>query len=100
MKEWFKKGEHWVWFSASTVSISVVLVVGLLLMISFRGLVHFWPHSVYEYEVKTDNGKLEQVVGELHEVKSKEFKDPKAEDGIVRIPQYLLKVGNRDVYGI
>lgn len=100
MKEWFKKGEHWVWFSASTVSISVVLVVGLLLMISFRGLVHFWPHSVYEYEVKTNNGHIEQVVGELHEVKSKEFKDSGAEDGIVRIPQYLLKVGNRDVYGI
>jgi phosphate transport system permease protein len=100
MKEWFKKGEHWVWFSASTVSISVVLVVGLLLMISFRGLVHFWPHPVYEYEVKTNNGQIEQVVGELHEVKSKEFKDSDAEDGIVRIPQYLLKVGNRDVYGI
>ncbi len=100
MKEWFKKGEHWVWFSASTVSISVVLVVGLLLMISFRGLVHFWPHPVYEYEVKTNNGHIEQVVGELHEVKSKEFKDSDAEDGIVRIPQYLLKVGNRDVYGI
>lgn len=100
MKEWFKKGEHWVWFSASTVSISVVLVIGLLLMISFRGLVHFWPHEVYEYEVKTDNGKIEQVVGELHDTKLKEFQDKSYKDGIKKIPQFLVKVGNRDVYGI
>ncbi|MGC9385909.1 MAG: phosphate ABC transporter permease PstA [Hydrogenovibrio sp.] len=100
MKEWFKKGEHWVWFSASTVSISVVLVVGLLLMISFRGLVHFWPHSVYEYDIKTDNGQIEQIVGELHDVKDKEFPDPKNPEAVIRIPQFLLKTGNRDVYGI
>lgn len=100
MKEWLKKGEHWVWFSASTVSISVVLVIGLLLMISFRGLVHFWPHEVYEYEVKTDNGQIERVVGELHDSKLKEFKDKTFKDGVKKIPQLLIKVGNRDVYGI
>ena len=99
MKDWFKKGEHWVWFSASTVSISVVLVIGLLLMISYRGLVHFWPHEVYKYEVQLDNGNVEQVVGELHNTKDKEFKDDKTGD-VTKIPQYLMKVGNRDVYGI
>jgi len=100
MKEWFKKGEHWVWFSASTVSISVVLVIGLLLMISFRGLVHFWPHEVYEYEFKAENGQIERIVGELHDTKLKEFPDNSSEEGIKKIPQFLIKVGNRDIYGM
>lgn len=99
MKAWFKEGEHWVWFSAASVSISVVLVVGLLLMISVRGLVHFWPHEVYDYQLKTENGQTEQIVGELHDTKLKEFKN--SETGVIeKIPQFLMKVGNRDIYGI
>lgn len=99
MKAWFKEGEHWVWFSAASVSISVVLVIGLLLMISVRGLVHFWPHEVYDYQVNTEQGQTEQIVGELHETKLKEFEN--STTGMIeKIPQFLMKVGNRDIYGI
>jgi len=99
MKAWFKEGEHWVWFSAASVSISVVLVLGLLSMISVRGLVHFWPHEVYDYQLKTDDGQFEQIVGELHDTKLKEFKNQQT--GVIeKIPQFLMKVGNRDIYGI
>ncbi|PLA75096.1 phosphate ABC transporter, permease protein PstA [Hydrogenovibrio sp. SC-1] len=99
MKAWFKEGEHWVWFSAASVSISVVLVVGLLLMISIRGLVHFWPHEVYDYQLQSENGQTEQIVGELHDTKLKEIKN--SESGMIeKIPQFLMKVGNRDIYGI
>lgn len=100
MKEWFKKGEHWIWFSASTVSISVVLVFGLLAMISYKGLVHFWPHAVYHVEVVHDNGQNEVVIGELHDTGVKEISDPNAPRGVKEVPQYLFKIGNRDVYGI
>jgi len=41
MRNWFNKGEHWIWFSASAVSVSVVLVFGLLAMIAYKGLLHF-----------------------------------------------------------
>jgi len=99
MKAWFKEGEHWVWFSAASVSISVVLVLGLLSMISVRGLVHFWPHEVYDYQLKTDDGQFEQIVGELHDTKLKEFKNQQT--GVIeKITQFLMKVGNRDIYGI
>lgn len=102
MGNWLKRGEHWVWFSSTAVSISVILVVGLMLMISYRGLVHFWPHAVYQYQVKENDGKIEEVVGELHKVKDKDFVIT-GPDGDVQektVPQYLMKVGNRDVYGI
>ena len=101
MKQWFNKGEHWVWFSASAVSISVILVVGLVLMITYKGLIHFWPHQVYSFQVNT-NGHIETIVGELHQQKVKEI-EIKTEDGTFitkEVPQYLMKVGNRDVYGV
>ncbi|KUJ71511.1 phosphate ABC transporter permease PstA [Thiomicrospira sp. WB1] len=100
MRDWFKQGEHWVWFSAATVSISFVLVIGLVLLIAVRGLVHFWPHSVYEIELKNDQGKLETLVGEIHDTQTKPIVDPQDPDMAVRkVPQWLVKVGNRDVYG-
>ncbi|BBP42881.1 phosphate ABC transporter permease PstA [Thiosulfativibrio zosterae] len=98
MKDWFKKGEHWIWFSASAVSISVVLVFGLLLMISYKGLIHFWAHDVYTYNITQSNGQLENIVGELHDTKLKEFTQANGE--VKKIPQFLMKVGNRDIYGI
>lgn len=100
MREWMKKGEHWIWFSAATVSISLILVFGLLGMISYKGLSHFWPHEVYNVQVQHADGTTETVVGELHDSKMKEESDPSAPHGKVEIPQYLFKVGNRDVYGI
>ena len=101
LKEWFNKGEHWVWFSASAVSISVVLVVGLIMMITYKGMVHFWPHTVHTFELNT-NGKVETIVGELHQQKMKEVMVDVG-DGVklkTEVPQYLMKVGNRDVYGV
>ncbi len=99
MKEWLNKGEHWIWLSASTVSISVVLVLSLLAMISYKGLSHFWPHPVYEFNIGSDTtGEKTLVVGELHDSKNRIVVE---ESGIkTLVPQYLLKVGNRDVFGI
>lgn len=101
MKEWFKKGEHWVWFSASAVSVSVILVVGLISMITYKGLIHFWPHQVYTFQLNT-NGHIETIVGEIYQEKFKKVLvqvDEKTSEE-KKIVQYLLKVGNRDVYGI
>ncbi len=98
MKEWLNKGEHWIWLSASTVSISVVLVLGLLAMISYKGLAHFWPHPVYEFNIGSANAEKTLIVGELSESKNKIEVD---EAGLkTLVPQYLIKVGNRDVFGI
>ncbi|WP_127471267.1 phosphate ABC transporter permease PstA [Thiomicrorhabdus aquaedulcis] len=102
MKTWFKKGEHWIWFSASTVSISLVLVFGLLAMITYKGLIHFWPHEVYEVSVKQPNGQLETVIGEWQDSKMLvvESDAPEAIHGKIDVPQHLIKTGNRDILGI
>lgn len=98
MKSWFNKGEHWIWMSSAMVSISVILVIGLIAMITYRGAVHFWPHTVYEFNVE-QAGQTETVIGEQRDFKERQFTDPQTgeqKEGV----QYLIKVGNRDVYGI
>jgi len=98
MKDWFNKGEHWIWMSSSMVSISVVLVMGLIGMITYKGAVHFWPHAVYEYQVE-QNGQTEMVIGELRDSKSRDVTDSQTGEE-KELTQYLIKIGNRDVYGI
>lgn len=98
MKEWFNKGEHWIWMSSATVAISVVLVFGLFFMIAYKGLVHFWPHTVYEYQLNQGD-QVERVVGELRDTKIKEVFNGEGQ-APAEVPQLLIKVGNRDVYGI
>lgn len=98
MKEWLNKGEHWIWLSSAMVSISVVLVFGLMAMITYKGALHFWPHAVYEFQVE-QNGQTETVLGELRDSKSRDVTDMQTGEE-TEMTQSLIKVGNRDVYGI
>ncbi|GAB6042819.1 phosphate ABC transporter permease PstA [Endothiovibrio diazotrophicus] len=106
MKEWFKSGVPWVWLTAGSVSISVIMVVGLLVLIAVRGLGHFWPHSVVEFDYRNNDGSQEQVLAEVVE----EEEIPVARlasagytgemSGKKLISRYLVKTGNRDVSGL
>ena len=49
MKRWFASGTPWIWLNAGALTISMVMVVGLLALITVRGLAHFWPDPVVEY---------------------------------------------------
>lgn len=101
MKTWFNKGEHWVWFSASAVSVAVVLIFGLLMLIAVRGLSHFWPHQVYNFEVTSAGQTQSEVVtGEIHNSRIREFDNPEQPGVKVKEPQLLIKTGNRDLYAL
>jgi phosphate transport system permease protein len=101
MKTWFKSGAPWIWMTGGAVSVSLVAVIGLLMLIGWRGLVYFWPHTIYEWHV-TDNGKPEVIIGELYEhelvpsarIQAMGVKLP-ANVGEV-ITRYLVKTGNRE----
>ncbi|MEQ8663677.1 MAG: hypothetical protein RLW62_22905, partial [Gammaproteobacteria bacterium] len=58
---WLRSGLPWIWLTAGTVSFSLVMVFGLLMLITARGTGHFWPQDVAGFEL--DSG--EQVLGEL-----------------------------------
>jgi phosphate transport system permease protein len=100
MKTWMNKGEHWVWFSASAASIAVVLVFGLLMLIAARGLTHFWPHTIYEFQLMDGNNNQISYTAELRNERIRVTENPDNPDVKLRENQLLLKTANRDVYGL
>src|SRR3569833_1561886 len=63
---WVGTGAPWVWLSAGAVSISLVMVFGLLFFIASKGLVYFWPHDVAELDHRED-GQTVRLIGEMHD---------------------------------
>lgn len=103
--KWFKSGSPWIWLSGSTVTVSMLMVVGLLGLIAVRGLSYFWPADVYQFEYKDKNEKMVAVLGEIYgseEVQKQALRDKGQSDvapGDGTITQYLIKTGNRDLHG-
>jgi phosphate transport system permease protein len=104
MRAWFKSGTPWIWINAGAVAVSLVAVIGLLLLILFRGMIHFWPANITAFHYENDNSmttviaeiiESEKVpVESLHNIDSTVTGD---EDGM--ITRYLAKTGNRDILG-
>ncbi|MCF6211992.1 MAG: phosphate ABC transporter permease PstA [Gammaproteobacteria bacterium] len=103
IRHWFQTGKPWIWFTASAVSISMILVFGLLLLIAARGLGHFWPGDILEFQYQEQGGETPILIGEIHdeeEVTAVRLRDAGIEiDGDDPVTRYLLKIGNRDIYG-
>ena len=64
MKIWFDSGKPWVWLNAGAVSISLVMVVGLIGLIAVRGLSHFWPADIVELTYVEPGEEKVMLVGE------------------------------------
>ena len=100
--EWFESGKPWIWLTAGAVSISMVMVFGLLGLIAARGLHHFWPKDVIDMHYVEPDGQVVRLLGEIHDsevvtaARLRSAGIPLPEDADVET-RYLLKTGNRDV---
>lgn len=104
LRKWFASGSPWVWLNAGAVAISVVLVLGLLGVIASRGLVHFWPASLQQYQYTDNSGAQMAVLGERvqrEQVTAEQIRNSGIEvpEGVEILDRQLIKVGNRDLYG-
>jgi len=106
IRAWFKTGAPWVWLNAAAVSLSLIMVFGLLLLIAIRGLGHFWPAPVAAFEyVENGNDQASTVIGEVVESQVLKPELAKAagytpEQAAAGLTQYLIKTGNRDISGL
>lgn len=105
LKSWFKSGAPGVWISAGAVSISVIMTIGLLLLISVRGLGYFWPADLMQASYQIPGQEARLIVGELvqeEEVSRARLKSagfPVTDEGAEFMTRDLIKVGNREIYG-
>ncbi|EWH02569.1 phosphate ABC transporter permease PstA, partial [Halomonas sp. BC04] len=108
MKHWWKSGAPWVWLNAGAVAVSIIMVVGLIGLIAVRGLSHFYPSEIVEFQVGDPELGLGQMVMGEH-VRSETIPVPVARDAGIAVPpefdsddlvtRHLIKQGNRDVTG-
>lgn len=103
-KKWFKSGEPMIWLNAAAVSVSLIIVIGLLALIAVRGLGHFWPKPVMEAVYAVSNEPEFKLMGEVHEVEEVSIASLKElgvniETQAEWVERSLLKTGNRDITG-
>ncbi|MDV5248411.1 phosphate ABC transporter permease PstA [Shewanella xiamenensis] len=106
MGKWVKSGSPWIWMTGGAVSISLIAVLGLLLLIAWRGLSFFWPATIYQWELEDSSGVRSTLIGEIYdreEVPTERltaaghvFKQPPGEF----VTRYLVKTGNREFVGL
>ncbi len=104
MREWWKSGSPWIWLNGGAVTISMVMVFGLIALILVRGFGAFWPHPVLETTYEVPGTDAVAVVGELRRSETltgaamRDAGVPIPEDQLV-VTRHLVKLGNRDVTG-
>ncbi|MGR8933732.1 MAG: phosphate ABC transporter permease PstA [Gammaproteobacteria bacterium] len=105
IRQWFRTGAPWVWLNAGAVSINIILVCGLLGLIAVRGLGHFWPSDIAEFNYRDKDGSKQTIIGEIIDsetISARRAKDAgyKVDGNAGEYVQYQIKTGNRDVTGM
>lgn len=106
MGKWIKSGSPWIWMTGGAVSISLIAVLGLLLLIAWRGLSYFWPADIYQWELQDNKGVKSTLIGEIYD------KEEVPTERLISaghsftqhpgefVTRYLVKTGNREFVGL
>ncbi len=70
MTKWFKSGAPWIWLTSGAVSISLISVLGILLLIGWKGLAYFWPAPLYQWQSNQHDNTDSIIVGQLYQAES------------------------------
>ncbi|MFM2589065.1 phosphate ABC transporter permease PstA [Vibrio sp. TBV020] len=102
MFKWLKSGSPWIWLTGGAVSISLLSVLGLLLLIGWKGLSYFWPAPLYQWETKEGNILIGQIYSQeyvpITHLREMDIDLPEKvkERGLAK--RVNIKVANRDLY--
>ncbi|WP_117235333.1 phosphate ABC transporter permease PstA [Vibrio maerlii] len=102
MFKWFRSGSPWIWLTSGAVSISLLSVLGLLLLIGWKGFAYFWAAPLYQWTTPSGDTLIGQVYQrELipvdHIVNANtRFTESEIIDG--KVARLNIKVANRELY--
>ena len=91
-KKFLASGNVFIWGCAAGVSVSLLMVFGLLLLIVINGLGYFWTANIVELTLKDRQHVMGQLAG--REVIPRSI-TPDRPEGKGRL---RVKIGNRDLY--
>ena len=94
-------GEIRIWFTSLGLALGLLMIFGLLGIIVYKGLETFWPKTLYQVELKAQEGqKTEPFYAAL--VKEQERRDYSAAQGDIpfkKVEEYQFFTGSKEVYG-
>ncbi len=61
MKKILKTGNPYIWLTGGTLTISLLMIFGLVTLIMLKGLGIFWPHKVTRYMLNDNSIVLGEV---------------------------------------
>lgn len=88
MKKIFRTGNPYIWLTAGTLTVCLLMISGLIVLIMINGFGVFWPRQVVKFTLRDDTVALGEIA------KREPIPHQK---GAFRTK---LKVGNRDVEGL
>ncbi len=88
MRKILKTGKPYIWITGGTLTVSLLMISGLVMLIMIKGLGIFWPHNITMLMLDDNSVVLGEII--------KEEPIPHIENAY----RTKLKVGNRDVYGM
>jgi phosphate transport system permease protein len=94
MRKMWKSGDPFVWLTGVALMFSLLMIAGLLYLIMAKGLGFFWPSDIAEIVLKDGTKYLGQITSSE--------KIPQPDEPLGTPPKYriLVKIGNRDLYGL
>jgi phosphate transport system permease protein len=94
MRSMWKSGDPFVWLTGVALMVSLLMIAGLLYLIMAKGLGFFWPCDIAEIVLKDGTKYLGQITSSE--------KIPQPGEPLGTPPKYriLVKIGNRDMYGL
>ncbi len=95
MKNYFKSGEIFIWFTGMGLGISLIMITGLLFLIVVNGKDYFWASELIQI-TRTDGSKLLGEIVKEEPIPNLNLPDSLWNKGLMRMQ---LKIGNRDLYG-
>jgi phosphate transport system permease protein len=95
-------GDSLEWLAAGAAALSLLAVLGLVALLSIRGLGHFWPGSLQALEVRDGSGATEALLGQVlarREVPAQQLREAGLAPGPgpAQRERLLLRLGNRDL---
>lgn len=100
---WLDGGDPWIWLYATAVALCMTAVLGVLLLIAWRGFAHFWPADIQQLRLTAKAGSA-TIIGELvqrERLSLRQFGEATGMTDTTALPQeverWLLQTGNRRI---
>jgi len=101
MKRLTTHGDVFIWLTGAFLGLSIIMIVGMLVLIASNGIGYFNPRAIEQITAVTKGGDTLNVLGQVYATEDipREVIMAEGFDASKEHLRYLLRIGNREVFG-